>query len=348
MVLILVGLFAWHTACEDPEHMPILTDPVVGVDVGASTISAGLVCPDGTVLDSAQAATRDGSVVDTIVTLIDRALDQAAERRLDVAGIGVGLPGLVDVEKGFVRAIPGGWISELGEVPLIGLIGGRSGKPVFVDNDVNALTLAEWLFGLGRGASSLVTVAIGTGIGGGLILDGRLVRGHFNSAGEIGHLAVSLTGPSCVCGGIGCLGTYLAGGFVSARVRERLPRYPGSAALARAGGDPERVSAEMLFEAAAAGDPLARSFVEEACEALSVAIGALVNLLNPEIIVITGGVATSLVQLEKDIIRRTRRRTLLPVLDATTIRIVPGDKRATVRGGAALVLYETGRSGPGA
>jgi predicted NBD/HSP70 family sugar kinase len=129
---------------------------------------------------------------------------------------------------------------------------------------------------------------------------------------------------------------------MSARARERLPRYPDSAVLARSGGDPERVSAEMLFEAAGAGDPLARSLVDEACEALSVAVGAIVNLLNPEVIVITGGVAASLAPLEDDIMRRTRRRALPPVLDATTVRIVPIDKRSTVRGGAALVLYETG------
>ena len=210
---------------------------------------------------------------------------------------------------------------------------------------MNALALGEWMFGLGRGASSLVTVAIGTGMGAGLILDGRLVRGHLHGAGEIGHLAVSLTGPACVCGGVGCLATYVAGGMISERARERLARYPDSAVLARAGGDPERISAVLLFEAAAGGDPLARAVVDEACEALAVGIGALVNLLNPEVIVITGGVAASLAPLQDDILRRVRRRALAAALDATTVRVVPADKRGTVRGGAALVLYEMARRG---
>lgn len=326
-------------------HM-IPTDPVVGVDVGASTISAGLVCPDGTILATAQAPTHGGrAVVDTIFTLIDRALASAEERRLRVTGIGVGLPGLVDVEKGFMRSITGAWLTELADVPLATLIQERSGRPVFVDNDVNALALGEWMFGLGRGTSSLITVAVGTGMGGGLILDGRLVRGHLNSAGEIGHLAVSLTGPRCVCGGVGCLATYVAGGMMAERARERLARYPNSAVLARAGGDPERISAVVLFEAAAGGDPLARAVIDEACEALAVGIGALVNLLNPEVIVITGGVAASLAPLQDDILRRVRGRALAAALDATTVRVVPADKRATVRGGAALVLYETARRG---
>jgi glucokinase len=326
--------------------MTILRDPVIGVDVGASTISAGLVCPDGTVSATVQAHTRGGGpVVDTLFTLIDRALASADERHLHVAGIGVGLPGLVDVEKGFMRSMPFGWLNDLGDVPLAALIQERSGQPVFVDNDVNALALGEWMFGLGRGASSLITVAIGTGMGAGVILDRQLVRGHLHSAGEIGHLAVSLTGPHCVCGSIGCLATYVAGRMISERARERLARYPNSAVLARTGGHPERISARLLFEAAADGDPLACAVVDEACEALAMGIGALVSLLNPEVIVITGGVAASLAPLQDDIERRVRRRTLAAAFDATTIRVVPADKRATVRGGAALVLYEMARRG---
>ncbi len=188
-------------------------------------------------------------------------------------------------------------------------------------------------------------MAIGTGIGGGLILDDRLVRGHGHSAGEIGHLAVSLGGPLCLCGSFGCLATYVAGGMISERARERLVRYPNSAVLERAGGDPDRISARLIFEAAAGGDPLARAVIDEACEALAMGIGALVNLLNPEVIVVTGGVAASLALLQDDILRRVRRRALAAALDATTVRVAPADKRATVRGGAALVLYETARRG---
>jgi len=231
-------------------------------------------------------------------------------------------------------------------VPLMSLLEERTGHRVFVDNDVNALALAEWMFGAGRGASSLVTVAIGTGIGAGLIVDGALVRGHVAGAGEIGHLAVSLTGPRCVCGGIACLGTYVGGGFLPDRVRERLAEYPDTAVLALAGGDPGRITADTVFRAAAGGDLLAREVVDDACEALAVGIGALVGLLNPEVIVITGGVAASLAPLWEDIMKRTRHRALGIALDATAVRLVPADKRATTRGGAALVRYETARRGP--
>lgn len=161
-------------------------------------------------------------------------------------------------------------------------------------------------------------------------------------------MSVSLTGPLCVCGSVGCLATYVAGGMVADRARERLAAYPSTALLRRTGGDPARIGAPLLFEEAAAGDPLARVVIDEACEALATGIGALVSLVNPEVIVITGGVATSLAPLQDDILRRVRRRALAAALDATTVRVVPADKRGTVRGGAALVHYEMARRSPNA
>ena len=321
-----------------------MSDPVIGVDVGASTISAGLVTPDGTVDATVQARSDvPGTVVATILTLVARLLAEATARRLRVRGIGVGLPGLVDVEKGVMRPTDGHWMSELAGVPLARLIGERTGLAVFADNDVNALALAEWTWGLGRGVSSLVIVAVGTGIGGGIVVNGGLLRGSLNTAGEIGHLAVGLDGPRCVCGGVGCLTSYLSGRLIPERVRERLRAHPGSAVLARAGGDPARIDAQGIFAAAAEGDPLAREVVEQACEALAVALGGLANLLNPDVIVLTGGVAASLASLREDLLARMRRRTLPAVLDATTLHVRPADKRDTVRGGAALVRYELDR-----
>jgi predicted NBD/HSP70 family sugar kinase len=130
--------------------------------------------------------------------------------------------------------------------------------------------------------------------------------------------------------------------LIPERVQERLSRYPDSVLPARA-AERDGISARLVFEAATEGDPLARAVVDEACEALATAIGTVVNLLNPEVIVITGGVAASLVPLRDDIMRRVRRRALGPALDATAVHVIPGDKRDTVRGGAALVLYEMAR-----
>jgi glucokinase len=154
---------------------------------------------------------------------------------------------------------------------------------------------------------------------------------------------VSLDGPPCVCGGRGCLTAYASGRLIADRARERLARYPGSRVLAEAGDDPARISAALLFGAAAAGDPLARAVVDEACEALAIGVATLATLLNPDVVVITGGVAASLAPLAEDLRARARRRALAGVLDGTAVHVVPADKRDTVRGGAALVLHDLAR-----
>ena len=173
-----------------------------------------------------------------------------------MAGIGVGLPGPVDVEKGQMQAADGGWAPELGDVPLAAILRERSGHQVFVDNDVNALALAEWMFGPGAGAASLVTMAIGTGIGAGIILDGTLIRGAGSTPRvRSGTWPVSLDGPRCSCGNVGCLNVYAGGpGSCQSAPGSGSRDTPGSALLARIGGDPGRLSAAVLFEAAAEGD----------------------------------------------------------------------------------------------
>jgi glucokinase len=325
------------------------TDPVIGVDVGASTISAGLVARDGTVLTAMQQPTGNGQAVTTIVALIDDLLDLAERAGLRVAGIGIGLPGIVDVGSGQMRIATENWVAELAHRPLAQAIRERSRRihperhRIFLDNDANALALAESMFGLGRGVACLVTLVIGTGIGGGVVLDGSVLRGRLGTAGEIGHVAVGLEGPRCVCGNVGCLSVYASGRLMADRARERLARYPGSAVLAEAGDDPRRITARLLYGAAAAGDALARAVVDEAREALAVAVGMIATLLNPDVVVITGGVASSLAPLENRILKAAAEYAFARALAQTRVTIVPGDKRVTMRGAAALVLYERQR-----
>ena len=261
-----------------------------------------------------------------------------------MSGIGIGLPGVIDVEKGALRWTPGGWLPELDGIPLPSVLGQRTGQRVFVDNDVNALALAEWMFGAGRDVSSIVTIAIGTGVGAGLILDGTLIRGHVGAAGEIGHLSMNREGRVAPAEPSPALAPIWPGASRESGSGMRLPEYPDSV-LGRAEGGPARVSAEAIYAAAVTGDPLARTLVDEGCEALAMAIGALVSVLNPELIVITGGVVTSLAPLREDITERVRLRALAAPLAATAVRFVPTDKRATIRGAAALVRYEMARRG---
>jgi glucokinase len=321
---------------------------LIGVDVGCTTLSGGLVTPDGRVLSAIQAPTRlsSGTAVHTILGIVTDLHAEAQARGLALEAVGIGVPGLVDGEQGMLLHSAGAHVAELHRVPLAERISAKTGVPAFVDNDVNALALSEWMFGLGRGAASCVVLAIGSGLGAGIILDGRLVRGKKGYAGELGHIPVDFNGPPCPCGGRGCLALYVGGEYLAAEARHRVSCEPSSL-LALAGGQAPAITAETVFLAAAAGDPLARSMVDRACRALGAGLAVVVNGLNPEVVVVTGGVVKSLLPLQGEIIRRAGEYTLADALVGTPIHFVPGDKSQTVRGGAALVLYERARRAAG-
>jgi glucokinase len=322
------------------------TGMLIGVDVGGSSMSAGLVTPGGEVLRVARTRThRDGpgTALDDLVRVIDEILAHAAGHRIEVDGIGIGLPGIIDTEAGAMRKgieqMP-----ELAGLPLTEQIQQRGGVPVFLDNDVNAQALAEWMWGRGRGSALMVLLAMGSGLGGGVILDGRLLRGRNGHAGEFGHVSIKFDGPTCVCGSRGCLGAYAAGYGIANEAARRaavqagrpMPPDPQSSALASR-------DAEPVFRAATAGDDVARAVIEDACQALGVALGNLVNGLNPDVIVVTGGIVKSLASFERKILDSASRYSLPGALAGTRIHFVPGDKSLTVRGGAALVVYERAR-----
>jgi glucokinase len=320
-------------------------EPVLlGVDVGSTTTAAGLVTPAGDVLAALQADThRDGpgTALDLLLDLVGDLLAQAGQRGLRVDAIGVGLPGLVDIEggtmrKGFHR------VPELAGAPLVERLHARSGVPVFIDNDVNALALGEWTWGPGRGATSMVVLALGTGVGGAVILDGHLVRGKAGSAGELGHVSVNFDGRRCVCGIRGCLSVYAAG-FGMAAEYQRRTRGDADGRLAEANYAELPTDGDAVFRAADAGNAEARTIIEEACRAVGVAIGGIVNGLNPEVIVLTGGILTSLARWESRILAHAAEFGFASSLADAQIHFVPGYKNQTVRGGAALVLYERAR-----
>jgi glucokinase len=302
----------------------------IGVDVGGTTVAAGLVTADGQVLEHVQAPTHargPGSALETIVEVLDRLRDRARARGVAVSGVGVGIPGTVDAERGVV-GVDVNYVPELAGAPLAERLGARVDAPVFVDNDVNALVLAEWAWGAGRGARSLVMLALGTGVGGGIVLDGRLQRGAAGSAGELGHVPIAFDGPPCICGGRGCLKAFVSGTDIARRAEERLGRPVGAA---------------EVFQLAAAGEAAAAAIVDEVCRALGAGLAVIVNGLNPERLLLAGSVAKSLRPLEARIRTSLADYAFAAAIAATRLEILSLDKDATVRGGAALVRYETDR-----
>jgi len=317
---------------------------LIGVDIGCTTISGGLVTDDGAVLTSSLAPTNLGSKTgpDTVIAIVAELGAEARRRSLEVEAVGIGMPGLVDVDRGMLKMSAGAHVADFHDVALAERITEKTGLPAFLDNDVNALALGEWRFGPGRGSASCVVLAVGTGVGGGIIIDGRLVRGRSGYAGEFGHISIEIDGPPCTCGGRGCMALYAGGEYLADEARRRIAREPSSM-LAMAGGARAGITAETIFQAARVGDRLAVTMVERACQAVGATIALIVNALDPEVVIVTGGVANSLVLLEREILSRTREYALADALAETRIHIVPGNKSHTVRGGAALVLYERER-----
>lgn len=324
--------------------MPLV---LLGVDVGGTTTAAGAVTPDGDVVIDERAPTHGAgqeTAAQTIVALLETVRRGAERRGLTVQGIGVGVPAVVDVARGVIGD-EAHHVLDLRGQPLAAILSARFGLPTFVDNDVNALALAEYTFGLGRGAGSLVVLAPGTGFGAGIVVDGRLVRGAHGFGGELGHVPVKYDGPPCWCGGRGCLALYASGRGIAEAARARVDGAPDSALARATGGDPTAITAPVVFAAAQAGDRLAADIVEEACRAMGAILGIIVNGLNPDVVVITGGVAAAYAPLEGRVLAAAAEYAFPRALVQTRIRIVPGDKRVTMRGAAALVLYELQQRG---
>lgn len=265
-----------------------------GIDVGATNIKFGLVDDQGKVLYKEQRPTVADKGADALLHLIanigERLLLHAAEEEHDIRWLGIGSPGTIDFKTGQVVGlspnIPG-WQGT----PLGSFLKERLNLPVWVDNDVNCVALAEHRFGSAIGYESVVCVAVGTGVGGGVIISGRLWRGATCAAGEIGHMPISMTGPVCGCGQVGCLEAYCASSAIIERARHKLENGLTPAFEEVTNGDEEGLTIKKIFAAARKKDKIALEVVEETARLLAVGLSGVVNLLNPSLVVIGGGVA---------------------------------------------------------
>ena len=208
-----------------------------------------------------------------------------------VIGLGIGVAGVVSQAEAVVEEAPN---LDWRGVPLRDLVAARTGLPVWLENDTNAAALGEFWYGAGRETMNMVYLGIGTGIGGGIILDGKLYRGCSGGAGEIGHLVVEPLGPACGSGHPGCLEAMVSGRAIARMAREAAAQGQGAALLQLAGGDLNRITGETVTLALKENDPTALAIVSRAGAYLGMGLAGVINLLNPALIVIGGGVAESL------------------------------------------------------
>uniref|UniRef100_A0AAU2W0M1 ROK family protein n=1 Tax=Streptomyces sp. NBC_00008 TaxID=2903610 RepID=A0AAU2W0M1_9ACTN len=315
---------------------------VLALDIGGTKLAAGVVARDGSVRSFVTCPTRVEEGPDAALerlfalgrdalTAAGIAPESAAER---LAGCGIGCGGPLDSEAGVLIAPPHlpGWL----DIPITQLAYEQYGLFAVLDNDGTAGAAGEWRFGAGRGTRHLVYLTVSTGVGGGVILDGRTYRGATGNGGEPGHVTVRSDGRPCRgCGRTGCLEAYASGTSIAERAREALATgHPQSvlAALPRPGPTAADVAA-----AARDGDPLATALWDETTDLLAEGLASIVNLYEPEVVVLGGGVTRSGEQLLSPVREKTRRLAMGPASNARIVRAGAGD-RAGVLGAAAVAL----------
>jgi len=263
--------------------------PAVGVDIGGTKVAGGVVAADGTLLDTARRATPGSSVADTEDAIV-AVVEELAGRHEALVGVGIGAAGWFDRTGDTVLFSPHlAWRNSTLRKDLAA----RLQRPLWVGNDADAAAWAEYRYGAARGASLALMITLGTGIGGGIVIDGRLQRGAHGVAGEWGHMRVVPDGRLCACGSRGCWEQYASGTALGQTAREVALTSPAAAGrlLERVGGRAERLTGEDVARTAADGDPLALELVTEVGTWLGQGIADLAAVLDPEVVVIGGGVS---------------------------------------------------------
>ena len=315
---------------------------LMGIDIGGTKTAVCAGDETGKILISKRMATRTEGTLDdyfkALAALCTEVLGPVSWTLKDIDAIGISAPGPLDVKRGVLVAPPNnpGWT----EVPVVKIIADRFQRPVFMNNDANAAALAEMSFGH-HGVQNLVYLTCSTGMGGGIIANGRLIQGATDTGGEIGHQILDLAGPMCGCGQRGCFEAYVGGKNVADRIREKIRTgNVRTAILDKAGGQIEKIDFKALADAARAGDPFAVKEWDEYTERMAQGIGNLIMVLNPDLIVL-GTIAI----YEGDILMPPLREKLRKYVwkwPLGACRIMPSSLGARIGDLAALAVAITG------
>lgn len=284
----------------------------LGMDVGGTKVAAAVVDQDGKMIGKREIPTRcertSSEILDDMAQLATMVAGEVGGLE-NIASVGIGFPGWTDPDAGLVVAAGNlNWY----DVPAKAEMEKRLNKPVYIGNDANVAALAEALVGALKGAKIAVLVTLGTGVGGGIVLDGKILTGAHSVGGEIGHMIIVAGGRKCACGSHGCLEQYASGTALLAAGRKTLKTHPQGAIANAVSGDADKVNARVVVDAAKAGDEEAIKVFGEYVEYLSSGLASLIGLLDPDVIAIGGGVSAAgdylLDALREDVVSKARYR----------------------------------------
>ena len=317
-------------------------DLILGVDLGGSKILTAVVRSRGEMLSSDESTTpaTEGRevVIQSILDSAHSALGQANCTISEISAIGIGAPGISNPETGILFTSPNlpGWQ----DVPLRDIMQERLGKKTFLINDANAAALGEFNFGAARGVHDFIYITLSTGIGGGVVIDGKIYSGAIGAAGEVGHMTIDDDGPICNCGNRGCWETLASGTALAREARHRIKEGVRTSILEYAGGDVEKVTAQVIHNAAERGDGLAKELIARTGYYVGVGLANLINIFNPELIVIGGGLSNIGDLLLKPAFKVAGERAYKEAFQAVRFASAELGRNSGVLGTAAFALQE--------
>lgn len=316
----------------------MLMNKYIGCDLGGTNLKAAIVdTSKGKVIRSISQPTqaREGhdAVMGRMAALFLRLLEEEGLSKEDIGGVGIGVPGLLDLDKGttlFLPNLQGTWP----DVPLKATIEAKTGIQTYILNDVRSITLGEWTFGAGKGFDTVAVFAIGTGIGGGLVINGRLHMGIGGTGGELGHMIIDFNGPQCGCGNYGCLETYASGPAIASMGIKAVVQGLTTMLSDLCKGDLNKITPELITLAAQKGDKIANEIMQKAGFYMGVAAGNICAAIGPRRIIVAGGVSNAGDLILKPMRHALKRITIMPVEQVSVVPAKLGDDAGVI--GAAL------------
>ncbi len=311
----------------------------VGVDLGGTKIDVGIVSENGKLLRKKREQTlvKKGhdAVLRQMLRMTAEILRAANMTQKNIKGIGIGAAGPMDMKKGFLIQPPNlpGWV----RVQIVKPFVEQFKTNVVLNNDANAAALAEWAYGAGKKCRHMIYLTVSTGIGGGVILNGKLFLGANDNAGELGHQTLLPGGPECGCGNFGCLESLASGTSIARIGREAVRKNPQSLLYHMANYMQENITAKMVFQAAAQGDSTAQQVVEKCAAYLGIGVANIINAFNPQRVVIGGGVSRAGKTWLALVREEAKKRAMKPLYEAADIVLSELGDDVGVLGAATLI-----------
>lgn len=310
----------------------------LGVDLGGTSIKTGLVNEKGIIYNKVSVETLAHLGPEAVIEQIKKSIYLSTEsKEFNIKGIGIGAPGLVNHARGLVENPPNlpGWES----IPLAKIIREEFNNNVFIENDANAAAIGELIYGEGIGIKYFIMITLGTGFGGGIIIDGKIYRGETGSAGEIGHLSIDYKGNNCKCGNIGCIETYSGINYLTHKVNSELDNYNKSVLYENVRNNGILLSPKAISDAANLGCDYSISIIKELGYQIGSAMASVCNVLDITTIIIGGGVAGFGNILFNEIENTIKAKILKPLRQRVNVRSAKLKNDAGIIGAASLVQY---------